>query len=44
LCLNVSARLNLAVFYSCRDLSGSVFAFRVMDARLVYHTLHVWNS
>ena len=47
LCLNVSVRLDLAVFDnfdSCWDLSGIVFAFRVMDSRLICYTLHTWNS
>ena len=41
---DVSVGLNLAVFYSCWILSVIVFAFRVMDSRLICYTLHVWNS
>ena len=36
--LGSRAKLNFAVFYSCWDLSGSVFTFRITDSRLMIYT------
>ena len=44
LCLGSWAKLNLAVFYWCWDLSGSIFAFSVTGARLIIYAFAAWYS
>ena len=46
LCLSFCARhwQIIAVFHSCRRLSGIVVKFSVVDARLVNYTLPAWYS
>ena len=42
--LSVSVRPNLAMFYSRWGLSGSVFMFGIIDARLMINTFSAWYS